>query len=99
MIEVNMMELISDRTKEEEVIEGMQESRFQSEAYTHIPIVQTTTVMTTQMSIVMTIQQMTTQMNIRQVTSEDNHADDHSLEAGTVTQTRILNMTSIYGFH
>ena len=29
MIKVNMMELISDRTKEEEVIEGMQESRFQ----------------------------------------------------------------------
>ena len=83
MIKVNMMELISDRTKEEEVIEGMQESRFQfRHTHTH--------------SIVADdhsddhadehSDDHTADDHADEYTagdhSEDNYADDHSLEAG-----------------
>lgn len=70
MIKVNMMELISDRTKEEEVIEGMQESRFQfRHTHTHSHSADDHS-----------------DDHADEYTagdhSEDNHADDHSLEAG-----------------
>ena len=87
MIKVNMMELISDRTKEEEVIEGMQESRFQfRHTHTHSHSADDHSDDHADEHS----DDHTADDNADEYTagdhsgdhSEDNHADDHSLEAG-----------------
>lgn len=74
MIKVNMMELISDRTKEEEVIEGMQESRFQfRHTHTHSHSAHDNADDHSDDH---------TADGHSDDHSEDNHADDHSSEEG-----------------
>ena len=87
MIKVNMMELISDRTKEEEVIEGMQESRFQfRHTHTHSHSADDhSDDHADEHSDDHTADDHTDEYTAGDHSgdhSEDNHADDHSLEAG-----------------
>lgn len=83
MIKVNMMELISDRTKEEEVIEGMQESRFQfRHTHTHSHSADDhSDDHADEHSDDHTADDHADEYTAGDH-SEDNHADDHSLEAG-----------------
>ena len=87
MIKVNMMELISDRTKEEEVIEGMQESRFQfRHTHTHSHSADDhSDDHADEHSDDHTADDHADEYTAGDNNddhSEDNHADDHSLEAG-----------------
>ena len=87
MIKVNMMELISDRTKEEEVIEGMQESRFQfRHTHTHSHSADDhSDDHADEHSDDHTSDDHSDEYTAGDHSgdhSEDNHADDHSLEAG-----------------
>ena len=87
MIKVNMMELISDRTKEEEVIEGMQESRFQfRHTHTHSHSADDhSDDHADEHSDDHTADDHADEYTAGDHSgdhSEDNHADDHSLEAG-----------------
>ena len=83
MIKVNMMELISDRTKEEEVIEGMQESRFQfRHTHTHSHSADDySDDHADEHSDDHTADDHADEYTAGDH-SEDNYADDHSLEAG-----------------
>ncbi len=87
MIKVNMMELISDRTKEEEVIEGMQESRFQfRHTHTHSHSADDhSDDHADEHSDDHTADDHADEYTAGDHSgdhSEDNHADDHSLKAG-----------------